>query len=297
MKDKEAFKMNKGKIREILSKFSPYIIKSLAVVGILSLLIFIIHFSMPAPIRWLFSSHHSDSVEKSAYQPRHYRNDLDELTAMLSDNGDGDDPDVSAEMLCNLYPKEEVCISWREKQKCFNNESCAEENVVDEDILAKYEQDVLSCFIPRDQMLDDQTISELPDDCRKFKLLDIENVWGKNLDKPDFRQIQLSGNEAEWAQKITPGHLAGIARGLKLIITENEKLESYEIALPFLEAFESFEDTGPDKEMATGLLIGLFNSAVTGEDIAKRRVSEENTSYCAGLNEDIIPVRCRIPQN
>jgi hypothetical protein len=286
--------MNKEKLRGILARFSPIIIKVFALIGALAILMAIICGIMPS----LFFSHTSNA-EPSVSDLRRYRNDLDELTAMFDDSRHRKERsvDMSAEELCNLYPKEDVCVSWREKEKCFNNEKCSEEYAVDDETMEEYEEAVLSCFILNDEMLDDETIDNLPDDCRRFKFFNIEDIWGRNLDKADFRQIQLSGNEDVWAQKITPGHIAGIARGLKLIITDNEKLKEFEDFIPIIEAFESFEEVGPDKEMATGLIIGLYNSVVTGEDIAKKRTVEENNSYCASLKEDIIPVRCRIPQN
>jgi len=284
-------------MKEVLTKLSPIVIRLFAVIGVLAVLMMILYCSLPSPLKWLFSSH-QDSFELFNRASRHKTEDMFDRMPPHMKHSNNADEDADAERLCNLYPKEEVCISWRAGIKCLQNDECAKEMEADDITEYADEEAVLACFVSKDEMLDDDTIANLPDNCRSFKLLDLEDLWGKDSSPSPFRKIDLQGNELMWSQKITLGHLTGVARGIKLIISENEAVkEDLAPAIPILESFEALEENGADKEMATGLLIGLYNSTVTAGETAKKHFSEENSTYCAGLKEKLVPVRCRILAN
>ncbi len=203
--------------------------------------------------------------------------------------------DKKAHELCDLFPEEQVCQYFHDTINCNKDYDCMDRL---EDSYYTESDDVIACFIHKDDELDNDYIFNLPYQCDSFHTISIRNLISDEPLIPIGKVEDMPPEIKEWADKVTPGHVAGIATGIKMILQSDEELkELSEEAIPSLDAIIALG--GNDMQSANqsaGIMIGLYNAGISMADnhveIA-RNTNRENCNSYSG--QDVVPIRCFTP--
>ncbi|MBN2087560.1 hypothetical protein JW758_04385 [Candidatus Peregrinibacteria bacterium] len=209
----------------------------------------------------------------------------------------GMEQESKANEICAKFPNEEVCKSFQNTLIDDAENADEDEESYDPFGGSSYAsaEDVVNCFVHKDDVLDPEYFSYLPSVCDSYNLIPVEELNNKERLIPVQQVKNVPAEIQQWADQIKPAHLAGLALGFKLLIESNEEFkEMGKDALPILNIIIAAggDDKGPLNKSA-GILIGFYNAGIGMVDNHIDNMRTANQESCEEFKGmDIVPARC-----